>query len=89
MENDTIKVYGTRWCGDCLRAKRFLDRNKITHQWINIDLNRSAKNLVRQLNNGQVIVPTIIFPDGSILREPSNSELREKLGLDKAAKKNE
>ena len=43
MENDTIKVYGTIWCGDCFRAKRILNRYKIDYQWINIDLDREGK----------------------------------------------
>ena len=36
---------------------------------------------VEEVNQGQRIVPTIVFPDGSILVEPSNAELAEKLGL--------
>ncbi|NIT54717.1 MAG: NrdH-redoxin, partial [Aliifodinibius sp.] len=31
MENETIIVYGTRWCGDCFRAKRVLDKNQIDY----------------------------------------------------------
>jgi len=81
MENDTIKVYGTIWCGDCFRAKRILKHYKIDYQWINIDLDRDGKDFVRQVNQGRTIVPTIIFSDGSILSEPSNAELLNKLGI--------
>jgi mycoredoxin len=36
---------------------------------------------VKKLNNGMRVVPTIIFPDGDILAEPSDAQLTEKLGL--------
>jgi len=81
MENDTIKVYGTIWCGDCFRAKRILNHYKIDFEWINIDLDRDGKDFVRQVNQGSTVVPTIIFSDGSILSEPSNAELLNKLGI--------
>lgn len=37
--------------------------------------------LVEQINHGKRIIPTILFPDGSILVEPSNAQLAEKLNL--------
>lgn len=36
---------------------------------------------MRRINNGFESVPTLIFPDGSILTEPSSSELLEKLRM--------
>ena len=36
---------------------------------------------VQKINNGKSIIPTILFPDGSILVEPSNAELAQQLGL--------
>jgi glutaredoxin-like protein len=81
MENNTIKVYGTIWCGDCFRAKRLLNHHKIEFEWINIDLDRDGKDFVRQVNHGSTVVPTIIFADGTILSEPSNTELLSKLGI--------
>jgi mycoredoxin len=79
MGDDIIVVYGTLWCGDCFRAKRVFERGEIEYQWINIDLNREARKFVRQVNEGNLVVPTIVFPDGAILREPSNSQLEAKL----------
>ena len=81
MNEEMIKVYGTRWCGDCYRTKWFLDRHEINYQWININQDSNAKDIVRQANNGNLSVPTIVFADGSILTEPSNLELLTKLGL--------
>ena len=81
MSDELIKVYGTRWCGDCYREKWLLERHEINYQWININQDSNAKDFVRQVNNGNLSVPTIVFADGSILTEPSNLELLTKLGL--------
>jgi mycoredoxin len=74
-----IKVYGTKWCGDTKRALRIFDEQKIDYDWIDIDKNEEGKNFVKEINNGNRSVPTIIFPDDSILVEPSNNELLSKL----------
>ncbi len=76
---EQIKVYGTRWCGDTIRALKILDERKIDYQWINVDKDKEAAQFVKDTNNGYRSVPTIIFPDESILVEPSNQTLIEKL----------
>jgi mycoredoxin len=76
-----IKVYGTHWCGDCRRARRFLDKNDIHYDYINIDGNKEAEQFVTKTNRGMRSVPTIVFEDGSILVEPSDRALAEKLGI--------
>lgn len=75
-------MYGTKWCIDCFRAKRILDNNQIEYLWININQDKGAKESVGQVNDGDLVVPTIVFADRSILSEPSNQELKRKLGLD-------
>ncbi len=76
-----IIVYGTTWCGDTRRARAFLDRNQISYKWIDIDKDREARAFVEKVNHGYRSVPTIIFPDGSMLVEPSESQLAKKFGL--------
>ncbi len=79
--NTEIVVYGTTWCYDTHRARRVLDRNQIPYQWIDIDKDPEARKFVESVNHGNRSVPTIIFPDGSMLVEPSEEELLSKLGL--------
>lgn len=81
--DDIIKLYGTTWCGGTRRARRMLDDNKIPYKWIDIDEDREARDFVEKTNNGFRSVPTIVFPDGSILVEPDDSVLAEKLGVPK------
>ena len=76
-----IEIYGTRWCGDCPRAKRLMDKYSVTYNWTDIDEHPEFQDLVKSINNGRNVVPTIVFPDGSSLSEPSDSELMKKLGL--------
>ncbi len=79
MTRDKIQIYGTVWCSDCTRSKRFMDKNNIDYNWIDIDEQPQFQKLVRELNGGSMTVPTIVFPDGSSLSEPSDSELIKKL----------
>jgi len=76
-----IKVYSTVWCPDCKRAKKFFGEQRVPYENIDIEQDPEAMAFVEKINNGMRIVPTIVFPDGSILTEPSNAELAEKLGL--------
>ena len=74
-----IQVYGTRWCGDTRRVLRIMDERKVAYDWINIDQDKAAEAFVKETNQGYRSVPTIVFPDESILVEPSNQKLIEKL----------
>lgn len=76
-----IVMYGTNWCYDTRRARAILDQNNIPYQWIDIDQDMEGRKYVEKVNRGYRSVPTIVFPDGSILVEPSNTELSRKLGL--------
>ena len=79
--NKNIRIYGTNWCSDCTRSKAFLDNHEIEYSWFNIELDPELQKYVRKINNGKQIVPTIIFSDNSVLVEPSNQQLAEKLNI--------
>ena len=73
-----IIMYTTRACSDCLRVKEFFNANHITFLQIGIEADEKAREFVARINHGFYSVPTIIFPDGSVMIEPSGRELREK-----------
>ncbi len=83
--DDVIRVYGASWCPDCRRAKRFLGDQRISFEWHDIEVDPDGVRTVQERNDGNNIIPTIIFPDGSHLSEPSNEELAEKIGLERMA----
>jgi len=74
-------MYGTTWCGDCARSKRFLESRSVPYEWINIEEVPEAAEIVRNLNHGKQIVPTILLPSGKVLAEPSDRELAEALDI--------
>jgi thioredoxin reductase (NADPH) len=81
MSMDQITVYGAPWCPDCRRSKAFLQEQRIPFIWVDIDRDADGLRFVEELQRGGRTIPTIVFPDGSHLLEPSNTELAEKLGL--------
>jgi mycoredoxin len=81
MPDQEIIIYGTEWCIDCRRARQFFARHNIVHRWVNIDKDRQAEKYVLTVNKGMRSVPTIVFPDGSVLVEPRNQQLAEKLAV--------
>jgi len=87
MDDDLelIKVYGASWCPDCRQAKRFLGDQRIAFEWHDIEVDPDGVRVVQERNGGNNIIPTIIFPDGSHLAEPTNEELAEKIGLERSA----
>ncbi len=78
---DKIIVYSTVWCPDCKRAKKFFGEHRIQYENVDIEQNPEHVDFVMKVNNGMRVIPTIVFPDGSTLSEPSNAQLAEKLGL--------
>ncbi len=84
--SDGITMYGTVWCRDCKRTKKFFAEQRVAYQYIDIDNDPDGMAYVERANDGKHVIPTIEFPDGSLLIEPSNAQLAAKLGLQTAAK---
>ncbi len=73
-----IVMFTTSWCGDCRRAKKVFAEQGVPYTEINIEDEPEAAEQVRRLNHGMQSVPTIVFPDGTILVEPSTPKLLDK-----------
>ncbi len=71
----SIVMYTTSWCGDCRRAKKWLHDHEVAYRDIDIDQDEAAAQVVMTINHGSRVIPTILFPDGSVLVEPSNRQL--------------
>lgn len=85
-QQEDIIVYSTVWCPDCKRAKKFLGEQRKPYRNVDIEQDPEAMAVVQKLNDGKRVIPTIVFPDGSVLVEPSNAQLAEKLGLQTSAR---
>jgi thioredoxin reductase (NADPH) len=86
MSHTEITMYGTAWCSDCKRTKKFFGEQRVHYDFIDIDGNDEGQAVVERVNEGKQIIPTLVFGDGSTLSEPSNAELAAKLGLQTKAK---
>jgi thioredoxin reductase (NADPH) len=84
---EIITLYGTGWCPDCKRSKQFFGEQRVPYHYVDIDNDPDATTFVEEVNKGFRSIPTIVFPDGSVLVEPSNAQLAEKLRLQTRAKR--
>ncbi len=74
-----LTMYTTDWCGHCVRLKDRLERAGIGYDEINIEHQPEAAELVMQVNGGDRTVPTVVFPDGTALTNPTLREIEAKL----------
>jgi mycoredoxin len=75
-----LTMYTTTWCGWCRRLKGQLAAEGIEITEVNIEENPAAADYVMSVNGGFQTVPTVQFPDGSALTNPSSAAVRQRLG---------
>ena len=71
-----MTMYSTTWCGYCMRLKRMLDREGIAYAEVNIEEDPEAAELVMRVNGGNRTVPTVVFPGGAALTNPSIDQVK-------------
>jgi len=75
----TLTMYSTQWCGYCSRLKAQLGREGIEFVEIDIETDAAAASFVESVNGGNQTVPTVVFPSGEAMTNPSIAQVREKL----------
>jgi glutaredoxin len=73
---DELVVYGTGWCPDVRRSRALLDAARVPYVYVDVDEDQAATHLIRGLQQGQRRIPTLVWPDGSFLVEPTDDQLR-------------
>jgi mycoredoxin len=58
---------------------RQLDREGVGYQVVDIEHEQGAADYVMSVNGGNQTVPTVVFPDGTALTNPSLNEVKERL----------
>ncbi|HET7666639.1 MAG TPA: mycoredoxin [Mycobacterium sp.] len=74
-----LTMYTTSWCGYCFRLKKVLKAEGISFAEVDIEADPVAAKFVASVNGGNETVPTLKFPDGSTLTNPSGAEVKAKL----------
>jgi mycoredoxin len=77
-----LTMYSTSWCGYCHRLKSQFDREGIGYQVIDIEKDETAAEYVRSVNGGNQTVPTVLFPDGTSLTNPTIIQVKQRLAVE-------
>jgi glutaredoxin len=75
---EQIVIFSASWCPDCKRAKKILDEKQIPYLLVDIGKDNDGFLFIEKLTK-RVKIPTIIFPDGTQMIEPTDDELTRKL----------
>jgi mycoredoxin len=79
MEGAVLTMYSTSWCGYCRRLRSHLDREGVGYDVIDIEADPDAAGYVMDINGGNRTVPTVLFPDGSVLTNPTIVQVMQRL----------
>jgi len=74
-----LTIYSTFWCGYCRRLKSQLFQEGIGFVDVDIEREPSAADYVSSVNGGNHTVPTVVFPDGTALTNPSLAQIKSRL----------
>jgi len=74
-----LTMYTTPWCGFCKNLKRQLGKAGVEVTEVDIERDEAAAAFVMSVNGGNQTVPTVLFPDGSTLVNPSANQVQAKL----------
>ncbi len=78
-QDQRVTMYSTVWCGYCRRLKGQMEREGIAYVEVDIEDVPGAADVVMSVNGGMQTVPTVVFPDGSALTNPSLAQVKAQL----------
>jgi len=80
--SESIIMYTSKFCFHSRSVQRFFKAQDVPVEFISIDGDMEAREKLMAMNRGYASVPTLIFPDGTQMTEPSLGEIKAKLGLE-------
>lgn len=81
QEFQGVRVIGNQWSPQSTELRDFFGRNFVPHQWLNIETDETAKQLLATTGADAASLPIVVFQDGSFQSNPSPTEIARKLGL--------
>jgi len=76
-----LVLVGSAYSADTLRLKTFLSRNGHPHTYLDVEQDSGVRELLRQFEIGINDVPVLLSGSRSVLRNPSNLEVADRLGF--------
>jgi thioredoxin reductase (NADPH) len=74
-------MLGSRYSSNTLRLREFLTRNGHPYTYIDLDSDKASQELLDRFNIKPHDIPVVICSGKSVLRNPTNQQLAERLGL--------
>ncbi len=78
---EDVVFLGSSHCSGTLRIKEFLSRHAQAYSYLDLDRDESTQALLDQFHVGADQVPVLVCRGQFVLRNPSNQEIAERLGL--------
>ncbi|MGD1892966.1 MAG: FAD-dependent oxidoreductase [Cyclobacteriaceae bacterium] len=78
-----LKIVGSRFSSDTQRLRAFAARNQLPHQWIDVERDTQAESLLTAFQVAPQDTPIVIWQGKEVLRNPSDSDLTRRLGLNR------
>lgn len=79
MSETNVTIYTTEWCPFCQRLIKALNRTETPYTRVDVEEDAEAAAWVESVNDGNRVVPTVKYSDGSYATNPAASEVRRKL----------
>src|SRR5690606_38139359 len=76
-----LRVVGFQWSPASHEVKDYLARNRVPYQWMDLESDPAAREVMREVGATPADLPLRIFPDGSYGASPSAEEIAERIGL--------
>src|SRR5215207_9823481 len=76
-----IRVVGHQWSAHSHQVKTFLARNLVPYQWLDVEIDEEAGELLELSGSDGSRLPLVIFPQGPALTQPTNLQIAQKIGL--------
>jgi thioredoxin reductase (NADPH) len=76
-----IRMIGHRWSAAAFDTRYFLSRNLIPFEWLDVEGDPEARKLLAQTGADGTRLPVLVFPDGTVLVQPSPPQIAAQVGL--------
>lgn len=74
-----VTVYYADWCPYCQRLLHDLNELEVPHELVDVEVDEQASEWVKSVNNGNRVVPTVKYSDGTTATNPPAKEVQRKL----------
>ncbi|MFC6084005.1 FAD-dependent oxidoreductase [Sphaerisporangium aureirubrum] len=76
-----FRIIGSRFSADSRRLREFAARNRLPHRWSDLEQDQEAERFLRSMGVTPEETPVVIWRGETVLRNPSNAELAQAIGL--------